>query len=196
MSQTEEGNCNKRISRFEPAARASHLYDTARQWRSRRRQSAVGMPACGCREGSGGWGGTEGLICRSIAEPGSPSPASAIIIIGGSCRKYFFFFFFCRNKYFAATNTSTCLARQNTSFVATKVCLSLQNVLSRQKFCPVPTSLLLSRQTRVCRDKIHLLSRQTYACREKPAVATKMILVAAPANDTARVYLPSPKPQH
>ena len=64
------------------------------------------------------------------------------------------------------------LSRQNTSFVATKVCL------------------LLSRHNSVCRNKIYL-SRQAYFCHDKIRVclykrfvATKIILVAAPANNT------------
>ena len=57
------------------------------------------------------------------------------ITTGGSCHRYHF----CRDKSFVATNTS---------FVATKVCLS----------------------------------RQKYACRDK-RFATKMILMAAPADD-------------
>ena len=57
-------------------------------------------------------------------------------IIGGSCHKYHF----CRDKYvFVMTNT--CFSWQNTSFVATKVCLSRQNfgvtniIFSRKMFC-------------------------------------------------------------
>ena len=61
---------------------------------------------------------------------------------------------FCRDKRFVATNT--CLSRQNTSFV--------------------PTKVYLSRQTRVCCDKYNfvatkVLSRQAYkqkyACRDQ-----------------------------
>ena len=40
------------------------------------------------------------------------------VIIGGSCHKYHF----CRDKCFVATNTR--FSRENTPFVATKVCLS------------------------------------------------------------------------
>ena len=61
---------------------------------------------------------------------------------------------------------------RDTHFVITKMCLLIQ--------------------IRVCRDKTHVLSRQKYACRDKwqtwfccnkTFVATKMILVAALAND-------------
>ena len=66
---------------------------------------------------------------------------------------------------FVATNTR----RDNKhDFVATKV-LSWQTLLSRQIF--VLTDTCLSQQTRVCRDKTF--------------VATKIILVVAPANDIA-----------
>ena len=98
--------------------------------------------------------------------------------------------------------TNTCLLWQNMSFVTTKVCLSRQNYASHDNFfflrqnfwhdkyyvCPsksfIATSLLLLWQTRVCHDKTHLLSRQKYACHDKTFVATKMILMTAPTNDT------------
>ena len=72
------------------------------------------------------------------------------------------------------------LSRQNTSFVSTKVCLSRQNFFSGQTCFSrhksfVATSLLLSRQTCVCRDKTCLLSRQKYSC-VKTFVATNIIL--------------------
>ena len=68
----------------------------------------------------------------------------------------------------------------------------------------VATSLLLSRQTRIYRDKTRLLSlagsatsiilvatnilsRQMRVCNNKTFVATKIILVAAPANDIVGV---------
>ena len=40
----------------------------------------------------------------------------------------------------------------------------------------VARSLLLTRQTRLCRDKTRLLSRQRYDCRDRTFVATKIIL--------------------
>ena len=64
--------------------------------------------------------------------------------------------------FFVATNT--CLSRQNTSFVVTKVFVATNVCCHKHVF--VATSMLLSRQ-------------------KKCFVATKMILVAAPANDTA-----------
>ena len=76
-------------------------------------------------------------------------------ITGGSCHKYNF----CRDKHFVATNTS---------FVATKVCLSRQNICSDKIM--------------FCLDKHTFVA--TNICREKSFVATKIILVAAPANDT------------
>ena len=85
-------------------------------------------------------------------------------IIGGSCYKYHF----CREK-------TRLLSGQNTSFVATKL-LSQQAYFCRDKHLSgqtyfvatkvLPRRLLLSRQTRVCRDKTRLLSQQK-CCRDK-----------------------------
>ena len=55
-------------------------------------------------------------------------------IIGGSCHKSHF----CRDK-------SLCLSRQNTSFVATKVCLSRQKLCVCRDKCFVATNIFLSR---------------------------------------------------
>ena len=73
-------------------------------------------------------------------------------------------------------------AFRDKTFVATKVfvkhvCVSRQ-VLSRQ---------VLSRQAYFCREKTCLLSRQTRFCRYKTFVATEMILVAAPTNETCQL---------
>ena len=100
------------------------------------------------------------------------------------------------------------LSQQNTFFVSTKVCLSRQTYFCRDKtfvatniYCDkrnfaYKTSLLMSRQTRVATK---VLSRQAYFCRDKRRffatntclsrqtkifVSTKMIFVAAPANDS------------
>ena len=117
------------------------------------------------------------------------------------------------SRSFVATNTCLSPSRQNTSFVPTKVCLLRQKVLSQQncllrqtifdstkRLCLclprqsfVATSILLwlylyttqislSRQNYVCHDKY--VSRQKYVCHDKTFVATKMMLVAAPANYT------------
>ena len=74
------------------------------------------------------------------------------------------------------------LSRQNTSFVATNVCLSRQNYVCLDK-CIVAIKVCLPRQTYVCHDKIifvsiHILSRKHLF------VATKMILIAVPAYDS------------
>ena len=97
--------------------------------------------------------------------------------------------FFCRDKSmlvatkrFVATkvaSTSILLSRQKTCFVSTKLCLSRQifvvtNVLSRQKYF-VPTNIIFSRQN-FCHGK------HTF-------VATKMILMAAPASDNPQYLL-------
>ena len=69
------------------------------------------------------------------------------------------------------------------AFVATKVCLCL----SRQNIF-VPTKLF-SQQTRVCRDKTRhkhtFVTIKDVFCRDKHAfVATKMMFVATPVNDS------------
>ena len=65
--------------------------------------------------------------------------------------------------------------RDKQVFVAT-------NVLSRQKVLPRS-----SRQAFFCRDKRPVLLRQARTFRDRTFVATKMILVAAPANDNRKV---------
>ena len=89
------------------------------------------------------------------------------------------------------TNTSNaCFSPQNTSFVATKICLSPQNIcrnkitVCRDKHVLSRQAYFLSRQTRVCLDKTRILSRQKNACCNKTFVATKIMLVAAPPNDS------------
>ena len=84
-------------------------------------------------------------------------------IIGGSCQMYYF----CRNK-------TRLLPRQNTSFVATKVCLFRQNYVVVKIFCRDKHNFFATK----------VLSRQAYfCCNNTTFVATKMILVAVPAND-------------
>ena len=141
----------------------------------------------------------------------TPFPFLQRTIIGGSCHKYKFF----HNKSFVMTNMS--LPWQNRSFDVTKVCLSSQNFcrnkhICHDKFCW--ESLLLLWQTRVCCNKTCLLlqlkyaccnktfamtnmclSRQTfllqqnYVCHDKTFVETKIILVAAPANDREQPFI-------
>ena len=104
------------------------------------------------------------------------------IIIGGSCYK--------RDKH-------VCLLRQNVfhdrhdicrdkdNFVATKTRLLLrQKYACRDKQSFLSASILLSRQ-QTCFVATNTLLRQTRVCRNKTFVATKMILAAAPVNDTA-----------
>ena len=107
--------------------------------------------------------------------------------------------------------TKVCLSRQNFCcccakhiFVVTKVlsrqtraccdkkrllsqqkyALSRQNLFSRDKHNLVATSILLSRQKTCFVVTNTCLSLQTHVCHNKSFVTTKMILVAAPANDT------------
>ena len=105
------------------------------------------------------------------------------------------------------------LSQQKYIVCRDKICLSRQTQFCRAKIF-VAWNLLLSRLTCVCRNKTPLLSRQKYACRDKTFVAniilsrqnaasillsrqnmclsrqgfvaTKIILAAAPANDTPR----------
>ena len=51
----------------------------------------------------------------------------------------------------------------------------------------VATNTCLSRQAYLCCDKRRVLSRQIHVCRDKSFDATKIILVAAPANDKKHV---------
>ena len=79
------------------------------------------------------------------------------------------------NKGFVVPNTfllpqTHCVATKRV-FCHGKVCLSWQKFFSQQKVCFVMTNTCLSWQTCVCRD-------ETF-------VTTKMILVAAPANDSS-----------
>ena len=53
----------------------------------------------------------------------------------------------------------------------------------------VATKICLSRQTYFCRDKGSILSLQTRVCRDKTFVATKVILVAATANDRQEPFV-------
>ena len=108
-------------------------------------------------------------------------------IIGGSCHQYYF----CRDKGFVATNiykhvfvaTKYVFCRDKSMLGATKL-LSRENYVCRRetRVAFVTTSILLLRQktcfvaTKLC------LSRQIHVC----FIATKMILVAAPANDSIR----------
>ena len=88
---------------------------------------------------------------------------------------------FCHDKSMLVA-TKLCFSRQNIFFATKLLAQQVLNVCPSKSF--VATSLLLLWQTRVCHDKTHLLSRQKYACHDKTFVAMKMILMAAPTNDT------------
>ena len=84
-------------------------------------------------------------------------------IVGGSCHKHCLL---SRRQY---SCHDKCVVAKNI------VCRDKNDkTLSRQIL--VATSVLLSQQTRVCRDKTRLSSRQNYACRDKTFVATNIIL--------------------
>ena len=132
-------------------------------------------------------------LTRSTRTKWDPDHTVQNVYIGGSCYKYHF----CRDKSFVMTNTS---------FVATNVLLRQTSLLSRQEyFCRDKSMLvetkLLPQQTDICGNKRFIatnmiVSRQkTCFFREKHVfVATKMRLVAAPANDKNVYTLPSPIP--
>ena len=121
----------------------------------------------------------------TITDPGrtlwfnwSGGRGGVLSIIGESCYKYLF----CRNK-------THLLSRQNTSFVATKVCLSWQKFCRGKHVFVATKHVFVETKDVFCRDKRMLvetkrLSRQTRVCLEKTFVATKIILVAAPASDS------------
>ena len=134
--------------------------------------------------------------CPAAHCPGRPETASqewppGIVHLTSAGRS-------CHSIIVVATNT--CLSQQNTSFDATKVCLSLQTYFCCDKLNFSATNTCLSRQNILCRDQSMLvatnideslvagsilLSRQKTCCvATKHFVETKMILVAATANDS------------
>ena len=58
------------------------------------------------------------------------------------------------------------------------------NFCRDKSFVAADKTYLLSRQNYVCLDNRRVLSQETHVCRDKTFVATKMMLVAAPAKDT------------
>ena len=102
--------------------------------------------------------------------------------------------YFCCNKSFVTTNI--CLSQQKMFchykhvFVVTKVSLSPETCVCRNKY--LVARKVLSRQKYVCATSIHLSQQkmcfvlrqtQTRVCHDKTFVATKIVLVAATAND-------------
>ena len=114
---------------------------------------------------------------------------------------------FLSRQTFCCDKQNKCLPRQNTSFVTTKrllrqIFVTTNIILSRRKFCHdkltfVATNTCLfvvtkhvfwRKRRKICRNKHEVLSRQAYFCCDKHVfVATKMILVAAPANDSYQI---------
>ena len=78
-------------------------------------------------------------------------------------------------------------AYHDKTFVATKLCLLWQIFVVTNMF--VMTNKILLWQAYFCHNKGHVLSRQTHVCHNKTFVMTKMILVAAPANNRMDVRL-------
>ena len=98
--------------------------------------------------------------------------------------------------------TKTCLSWQNTAIVMTNTCLSRQifvatKVLLRQKYF---ATKVLSQQAYFCCTKDVFWHNKCACCEKhmfvvtKPFVATKIILVAAPASDTEPVPPTSSEP--
>ena len=85
-------------------------------------------------------------------------------IIGGSCYKYNF----CRDNSFG---TNTCLSRQNTSFVATKVRLFATKLLTSDLHNFVATKDLFC-----CEKHVFVLSLPHSVCCDNYFVATNIIL--------------------
>ena len=101
-------------------------------------------------------------------------------ITGGSCHKHHF----CHNRRCVFFTTNMRLLRQNTSFVATKICLpghnfcrDKPNFVATKYFC---NKICLSRQAYFCRYKRYVLSRQTRVCRNKTMSRQKWSLWQLP----------------
>ena len=98
-------------------------------------------------------------------------------INGGSCHKYNF----CRDKHVLS------LARQNIFVSTNPLTLSHTFVATKDVFCRDKSKLI--RQNYVCRDTHTFVETKDVFCRHKTFVATKMILGAAPANNTVQAGL-------
>jgi len=120
-------------------------------------------------------------------------------ITGGSCPKYHF----CRDKQgFTLTKHIFCRdeSMSQQKYVCRKkgFCYKFTFVMCLWQNVSIVMTKVLSRQTRVCRNKNissqQVLSWQAYFCRDKRCVlffvATKMVLVAAPTNDRDQTAWP------
>ena len=97
----------------------------------------------------------------------------SLMLRGGSCHKYHF----CRDKrMLVATNRKSIIFFIFIFYFLTNICRDKHNFVARK---------LLSRQTYFCRDKRRVLKHVfvTTNMSTNMFVATKMILVAAAAND-------------
>ena len=107
-------------------------------------KSAISQRSGGRRGGD--WGNFVDQVPVGVADVQSCGTKA---ITGGSCHKYHF----CRDKSFVVTNTGHVFCHNKNMLVATKLCLSQQNVfgttsilLSWQKTCIVMTNTCLSWQ--------------------------------------------------
>ena len=118
------------------------------------------------------------------------------------------------NKKFVATNTfllwnlvatklvttnlllsrQRCVCHDKTQLLSRKTHVCHNKYLLQQKFCRDKVSTLLSWQKTCFVATNMCLLRQTHVCCDKTFVATKIILVAAPASDTEPVPSTSSKP--
>ena len=94
---------------------------------------------------------------------------------------------FCRDKHVFCRDKTRLFCLDKSMLSATKP-LSRQKCLSNTCVCVCVcvSRQVLSRQAYFSREKTCLLSRQTRFCRCKTFVATEMILVAAPTNETCQ----------
>ena len=101
---------------------------------------------------------------------------------GGSCHKYNFVAIKVFHDEHVFVMTNRCLSWQNMSFVMTKSMLMF--VTTKYFCCNQHLTKALSQQAYFCCDKKRVLLQQTRVCHNKTFVTTKIILVAAPANNT------------
>ena len=102
-------------------------------------------------------------------------------VIGGSCHKCNFCryrhvfvatnYIFCRDKTFVEKHFFFFLVA--TKLLSREIFVAASIILLQQRFCR--DKLILSQQTRACRDKTRLLSRQKCACRDEYVFVTTNI---------------------
>ena len=150
---------------------------------------------------------TKHIFCcdKSMLVTTKPLSRQSYFCCNKTCHdKYLSWQTFSHNK-LTFVMTSTCLSQQNMCFVVTKVnvatnFLSQQThvcpdkYMSWQNFCCNKHNSFMTKlwlwQAYFCCKRKHVLSQQTYVCHDKTFVMTKMVLVAAPANNITQHPLP------